>query len=81
VDAQVHALLRFLLDTGFNLVPVPQGLDERGREVLSWLEGTPGYRPWPAALLSDEGVVELAGVMTVVEVSGISGSSISSGDE
>jgi hypothetical protein len=41
VDAQVHALLRFLLDTGFNLVPVPQGLDERGREVLSWLEGTP----------------------------------------
>lgn len=59
----VHALLRFMLDAGFDLVPVPQGLDDRGREVLSWLEGTPGYRPWPAALLSDEGVVELAGVL------------------
>jgi hypothetical protein len=61
--ATVHALLRFLLDAGFNLAPEPQGFDERGREVLSWVDGTPGDRPWPAALLSDEGVAELADVL------------------
>jgi hypothetical protein len=59
----VHALLRFLADAGFDLAPKPLGFDDRGREVLTWLDGTPGMRPWPEALLRDEGVVALAGVL------------------
>lgn len=59
----VHALLRFLRDAGFDLVPEPLGFDDRGREVLSWREGTAAMRPWPDALLRDEGVIALADVL------------------
>ncbi|NYD22617.1 phosphotransferase [Kineococcus aurantiacus] len=46
----VHALLRHLRAVGFTRVPEVLGIDERGREVLSHLDGeTVGdQRPWPA---------------------------------
>ena len=56
----IHALLRFLRDAGFDLAPEPLGFDDRGREMLTWLDGTAAMRPWPDALLRDEGVVALA---------------------
>jgi hypothetical protein len=56
----VHALLRYLADAGFDLAPEPLGLDELGREVQSFLPGTPAYRPWPPVLLRVDGVVRLA---------------------
>jgi phosphotransferase family enzyme len=56
----IHALLRFLRDAGFDLVPEPLGLDDRGREILSLLDGEAAWRPWPAPLLAEEGVVALA---------------------
>ena len=48
--AAVHALLRHLHAHGFTRAPEPLGLDEQGREVLTFLPGqTVGEaRPWPA---------------------------------
>ena len=42
----VHALLAHLHDVGFTAVPRPLGLDDQGREVLSYL---PGRAAWPDA--------------------------------
>jgi len=52
----VHALLRHLEDRGFAGAPRVIGLDEQGREVLTYLPGeTVGMtRPWPAWVHSDE---------------------------
>lgn len=46
----VHALLRHLRAVGFTRAPEVLGIDEQGREVLSYLDGeTVGdHRPWPA---------------------------------
>jgi hypothetical protein len=38
----VHALLDHLDRVGFNGAPKPLGLDSRGREVLTYIEGVPG---------------------------------------
>ena len=45
----VHALLRHLESVGFDAAPRVLGVDERGREVLTYLEGeTIGDDdPWP----------------------------------
>ena len=40
----VHALLGYLQAVGFEGAPRPLGIDERGREILSFIEGTV---PWP----------------------------------
>lgn len=40
----VHALLAHLHETGFQGAPRPLGLDEQGREVLTFIPGTPA---WP----------------------------------
>lgn len=55
----VHALLRHLHAVGFHRVPLPIGVDEQGREVLSYLDGeTIGdARPWPAWVHSDTALV------------------------
>lgn len=52
----VQALLAHLGTAGFTRAPRPLGVDEQGREVLSYLEGeTIGVtRPWPAWARSDE---------------------------
>jgi hypothetical protein len=49
----VHALLRHFESVGFDGAPRFLGLDERGREVLSFVEGEPALKPVPA----DDGVV------------------------
>src|SRR5438270_7972799 len=56
----VHALLRHLEQAGFAGAPRFLGVDDSGREVLSWIEGVPALRPWPQALLTDGGVRRLA---------------------
>jgi Ser/Thr protein kinase RdoA (MazF antagonist) len=40
----VHALLAYLYATGFRGAPRPLGIDDRGREVLTF---APGIVPWP----------------------------------
>lgn len=56
----VHALLRHLEAADFPYSPRVLGIDEQGREVLTYIEGIPGTRPWPEHLRSDDGVTQLA---------------------
>lgn len=52
----VHSLLQHLDRVGFEQAPRTLGLDDQGREVLSFLPGhTIGNRrPWPAWVHSDD---------------------------
>ncbi|WP_194293413.1 phosphotransferase [Actinomadura macrotermitis] len=56
----VHGLLRHLERVGFDGAPKVLGVDERGREILSWMAGeTPG-RPLPAYAVTDEALEGVA---------------------
>lgn len=59
--AAVHALLRHLESVGFSGAPRVLGIDDEGREVLSFIAGASA---WPldrfAALRSDEGLLKVA---------------------
>ncbi len=55
----VHALLGHLERAGFNGAPRPRGIDEHGREVLTFLPGEAAMRPWPAVLVSGDGLRQL----------------------
>jgi hypothetical protein len=61
----VHALLRHLEARGFDGAPRALGFDDRGREILSYIEGTAGWEvDWPPELRTDAGlaaVVRLLG--------------------
>ncbi len=59
----VHALLNHLEAVGFPYSPRVLGIDERGREVLSYIEGVPAMRPWPRVLRCDEGLRQLGRVV------------------
>lgn len=57
----VHALLTHLEGSGFGEAPRVLGIDERGREILTFIEGaTAGSQPWPAWTRSDDAVVQIA---------------------
>ncbi|ACQ78345.1 aminoglycoside phosphotransferase [Beutenbergia cavernae DSM 12333] len=56
----VHALLRHLRSTGFDLVPEPLGIDDDGREILGFLPGDVAWWPWPPVLQRDEGIRAVA---------------------
>lgn len=56
----VHGLLLHLESIGFENVPKVLGIDEKGREVLSFIDGKTGTRPWPEALRTTEGLSSLA---------------------
>ncbi|GGL06934.1 phosphotransferase [Sphaerisporangium melleum] len=56
----VHALLRHLEAAGFDGAPRVHGVDERGREVLSYVPGEAAVRPLRSHVLSDEALVHLA---------------------
>lgn len=45
---------------GFTEAPEVLGIDERGREVLRWIEGEPGVAPIRPEVASDEPLVALA---------------------
>jgi len=59
----VHRLLVHLRGTGFDGAPQSLGVDDLGRDVVSYLPGkTVGSRsPWPAWTHSDEALVQVAG--------------------
>lgn len=56
----VHAVLHHLASVGFDRAPRALGVDDQGREVLTFVRGTPAARPWPAVLRSDDGLGQLA---------------------
>jgi hypothetical protein len=55
-----HALLRHLADVGFDGAPRVLGVDEAGREVLSYVAGTAVTQPYPAWALTDEALAGVA---------------------
>lgn len=59
----VHSVLQHLESVGFDGAPRFLGIDDKGREVLLWIEGEPATRPWPATLRSTQGLVELASLL------------------
>jgi hypothetical protein len=59
----VHALLAHLHRAGFPASPRPLGIDDQGREVLSFIPGdTIGWTDWPPVLRQSDGA-QLLGAM------------------
>jgi hypothetical protein len=58
-----HALLLHLDDVGFAGAPRFLGVDEQGREVLSFVPGTAITPPYPAWALTDEALASVAGLL------------------
>jgi hypothetical protein len=56
----VHALLRHLESAGFEAAPRVLGIDDRGREVLTFIPGETAeqHDPWPAWVWSDAALVQ-----------------------
>ncbi|MFB9722303.1 aminoglycoside phosphotransferase family protein [Planobispora longispora] len=55
----VHALLRHLERVGFPYAPQPLGIDDRGREVLTHIEGEAGPAGW-AKVVDEHGLAAFA---------------------
>jgi Phosphotransferase enzyme family len=49
----IHAFMRHLRASGFDIVPCPLGIDGRGREIISFLAGAPLTYPLPDFAWSD----------------------------
>ena len=58
-----HALLRHLADVGFAGAPRFLGVDDAGREVLSYIPGSAVTPPYPAWALTDEALVSVADLL------------------
>lgn len=56
----VHALLRHLERAGYPHAPCALGMDERGREILSYLEGDVFPYPMPACVWSEAALLAVA---------------------
>ena len=56
----VHAVLQHLEGQGFDGAPRYLGLDEQGREILTYIEGEVAGRPHPAWLADEQRLVSLA---------------------
>ncbi|WP_285785186.1 aminoglycoside phosphotransferase family protein [Microbispora sp. NBRC 16548] len=56
----VHALLRHLESAGFDRAPRVLGIDERGRAILTYVEGVVPAHPLPAYAVGDEALTALA---------------------
>lgn len=60
----VHALLRHLESAGFPESPRVLGIDERGREILSFIEGAGAEpQPWPAWTRSEDALVQMGDLL------------------
>jgi Phosphotransferase enzyme family len=59
----VQAYLAHLRDAGFTGAPLPFGVDEQGREVLSFIPGDVPRNPLPPELAGDDVLVALAGLI------------------
>jgi hypothetical protein len=53
-SAAVHGLLRHLEAAGFDGAPRVLGVDERGREILTWVPGDVPHRPLPRYAVSED---------------------------
>jgi hypothetical protein len=62
-SAATHALLRYLADVGFDGAPRILGVDDQGREVLTYIEGEAVTEPYPAWALTDAALTSVAHLM------------------
>jgi hypothetical protein len=53
-SSKIHKLLRHLEDKGFSYAPKFMGIDEKGREILSFIEGEAGNDPLKEYMWSDD---------------------------
>ena len=58
----LQALLAHLQTKGFP-APAPLGLDDEGRETVSWLPGRAANWPWPPALLATDGARQVGALL------------------
>lgn len=56
----VHKLLKHLENKGFSYAPKFLGIDEKGREILSFIEGEAGQYPLKEYMWSDDSLIEIA---------------------
>lgn len=56
----VHAVLRHLEEVGFHGAPRLLGIDDRGREILTYVEGEVAGRPWPGWVGDEARAVSVA---------------------
>ncbi|MGO0577154.1 aminoglycoside phosphotransferase family protein [Ornithinimicrobium panacihumi] len=63
----VHRVLTHLEEAGFEGAPRLLGVDDRGREVLTFVEGEVAGRPWPAWVGEDERAVSVARLVRRVD--------------
>ncbi|MFF0826735.1 phosphotransferase [Brevibacillus sp. NPDC003359] len=56
----IHELLKHLERTGYPYAPKFLGIDEKGREILSFIEGEPGHAPLKEYMQSNAALQEIA---------------------
>jgi Phosphotransferase enzyme family len=56
----IHAFMRHLRASGFEAVPEPLGIDDRGREIISLLPGAPATYPLPGFAWSEATLAAVA---------------------
>ncbi|WP_078553815.1 phosphotransferase [Bacillus alkalicellulosilyticus] len=57
---RIHLLLKHLENKGFSYSPRFLGVDEKGREILSYIEGEAGHYPLMSYMWSDEVLTKIA---------------------
>ncbi|MEW9501818.1 phosphotransferase enzyme family protein [Jeotgalibacillus marinus] len=57
---RIHALLKHLENKGYDYAPKYQGIDEKGREILSFIEGEAGNYPLKRYMWSEDVLIEIA---------------------
>lgn len=57
---KIHALLKHLDNKGYDYAPKYLGIDEKGREILSFIEGEAGNYPLKKYMWSDDVLQEIA---------------------
>lgn len=79
----IFALLRHLDDAGFDGAPRPLGLDERGREMFTYVPGDVPITPFPAWSMSEEALASVGRLLRRYHdaVAGFDGSGFAWSDE
>ena len=60
---KIHKLLNHLEAKGYPHAPAFRGIDEKGREILSFIEGEAGNYPLKEYMWSDDSLEEIAGML------------------